>query len=627
MSKFPPSLACTLFLCTLLAACGGGDGGGGDGGGSGDGGTGGGTGGGAGGDGGGDPPVLDGADLSHGAERLPLELVDPANAPLVSSEGRARLASLGEPLAVLYEVVENHGEESGESCRDLGAEYGSCSVTNLHLKDTAGVLDAGGWKLYFHSLRRVLRVDSDEFVASHVNGDLHYLEPAEGFDGVDGEGDGIETIKLFTEFSHLMQSDFLPRYWLVRDGEAPVLLPNTDEETDENAYSMPVAGDNRRAFNGEPIPLADPAVRFADNAPIDAAAGALAARTVQSRIVPSPREMRLGAGSLDISGGLSFGGTDLGDASAAALEERLATFGPVGAGVTLSASVDAALPDGTHTLDVTADGVAIRGQDAEALFHGAQSLLALVQPGVATIPTLSIVDGPRFTHRGMHVDVARNFQSRESIEALLDQMGAYKLNRLHLHLSDDEGWRLEIPSLPELTAVGARRAFELDGNGAVLEANGLMPQLGSGPADDNAGTGHFSRADFIALLRRANARHVTVIPEFDMPAHARAAVIAMRARAARLGTPTDTAVRIDDPDDTSRYVTIQHYDDGILNPCVPGTYAFIESVVGDVAAMYAEAGAPLDVWHMGGDEPNNIQLGAGYPDPDTSRWEQPESDR
>ena len=277
---------------------------------------------------------------------------------------------------------------------------------------------------------------------------------------------------------------------------------------------------------------------------------------------------------------------------------------------------------------MTASGIRVAGHDDEALFHGAQSLLGLVRPGTPTIPTVSIVDGPRFAHRGMHADVARNFHDVATIERLLDQMAAYKLNVLHLHLSDDEGWRLEIPALPELTSVGGRRAFARDADGALSEADGLMPLFGSGPFDTNRGSGHFSRADFVRLLRHATARHVRVVPEFDMPGHARAAVVAMRARAANLGTPTSTDVRIDDPDDASRYLTVQYYDDGILNPCVPGTYAFIETVVGEVRAMYDEAGAPLDAWHMGGDEALNVYRGPGYGPPfydafDASDWDLP----
>ena len=214
----------------------------------------------------------------------------------------------------------------------------------------------------------------------------------------------------------------------------------------------------------------------------------------------------------------------------------------------------------------------------------------------------------------MHLDIARNFHPRQSIEAVIDQMAAYKLNRLHLHLADDEGWRLDIPSLPELVSVGARREFRLDVDGHVSEAASLMPQLGSGPYANNSGTGYLTRNDFIALLQYAKARHVVVIPEFDMPAHARAAVVAMRVRAASLGDINDTSVRIDDPADTSRYLTVQHYRDGILNPCVPGTRTFIETVIADVQAMYTEAGAALPIWHMGGDEARNVFKGAGFQD-------------
>jgi len=563
---------------------------------------------------------LDGADLIRAGTRLPVNPVDTTTASLVSPVGRARAEAMAEPLAIVYEVTENHGEQSGENCASLNAEYNSCSVTNVHIKDANGQLNDGNWKIYFHSLRRILRIDSNEFSVSLVNGDLNFLEPSAGFTGFDGS---VKSIKLFTEFSHLMQSDFLPRYWLVRDGEAPVTIANTDSISNELAYSVPISGDNRQAFNGEPITIASPGVRHARNASLAAAAASLDARTVQSRIIPSPRAVTTGAGSLDISGGFSFAGAALSSASIEALRSRQATLMSTSAGVPLSATVDASLAESTYTLDVTAAGITVVGADETALFQGAQSLLGLVQIGVDTIPLASISDSPRYPYRGMHVDIARNFQSAETLRRLLDQMAAYKLNRLHLHLADDEGWRLEIPSLPELTSIGARRAFAVDANGNISEADGLMPQLGSGPASNNSGSGFLSRAEFVDLLRYATARHIRIVPEFDMPGHSRAAVVAMRARAARLGTPTDPNVRIDDPDDTSRYVTIQHYDDGILNPCMPGTYNFIQTVVDETRAMYSDAGATLDVWHMGGDEANNVQLGNGYPTKDFDRWDYP----
>ncbi|NMS64025.1 family 20 glycosylhydrolase, partial [Vibrio parahaemolyticus] len=94
--------------------------------------------------------------------------------------------------------------------------------------------------------------------------------------------------------------------------------------------------------------------------------------------------------------------------------------------------------------------------------------------------------------------------------------------------TDDEGWRLEIPGLPELTEVGANRCFDLE------EKSCLLPQLGSGATTDNFGSGFFSKADYVDILKYAKARNIEVIPEIDMPAHARAAVVSMEARYDRL---------------------------------------------------------------------------------------------
>ena len=551
-----------------------------------------------------------------GGKPLPQNLVDPATTSLYSDIGRAKAQASPDNLAVIYEVIENQGSDAfpagGEvTCATLAAEYASCSVTNLHIKDAAGVLNDGNWKLYFHSIRRILRVDSNEFSVSLVNGDLNYLEPTDAFQGFDGS---VKTIGLVTEFNHLIESDFMPRYWLVSDDGDVTIIDNTDDDTDESGYSVPITGDNARQYNGEPTPIASATTRFQANADVESAAASLTAAEIQSRIIPRPASISPGAGTLDIGNGFSFGGTELSSESVAALRARQTQFMSTRSGTPLSATIDASLAPASYTLDVTASGISITGADETALFHGAQSLLALVQPGVDTIPALSVQDAPRFAFRGMHVDIARNFQPVQSLQALMDQMAAYKLNKLHLHLSDDEGWRLDIPSLPELTAVSSKRAFVLDNDGNVSETRSLMPQLGSGPASNNQGSGFYTSDQFVSLLRYAAARKIDVIPEFDMPAHARAAVVAMRVRAVNLGDADDINVRVDDPADTSRYLTIQHYDDGILNPCIPGTYNFIEAVINDVKAMYDEAGVPLDIFHMGGDEARNVFTGGGFQD-------------
>ncbi len=554
----------------------------------------------------------DGAeDLSHAGTPVAVGPNATANDPLVSTVGRDKANALPEPLGVVIEAVENHSGDTGVSCKELGAEYASCSVVNLHIKDANGVLTGNDWKIYFHSIRRVLRVDSDAFEVALVNGDLNYIAPGANFQPFAGS---VASIKLITEFNYLMETDFMPRFWLVQANGTPELIVNTDSETDENTYAVEITGLNAKAWDTEPNPLATSSTRFEKNQPITNAANALSAQDVQLRVVPQVSSLTAGVGSLSIANGLNFLGGDLSNASAEAVQARANLFVGNGGGTPVITQLAPNLAENTYTLNISDAGIVVQGRTDADLFYGAQTVLSLVQPGVGTLPYVSITDAPRFEFRGMHIDVARNFHSVNELKKLMDQMAAYKMNKLHMHLSDDEGWRLEIPGLPELTEVAAKRQFVLDNDGRVTERFSLMPQLGSGPGTNNQGTGFYSRSEFVDLIRYATALHIDVIPEIDMPAHARAAVVAMRARAANLGDAADVNVRIDDPADTSRYLTVQHYDDGIINPCVPGTYNFINTVVSEVTSMYSDAGVPLEIFHMGGDEAKNVLKGAGFED-------------
>jgi hexosaminidase len=183
-------------------------------------------------------------------------------------------------------------------------------------------------------------------------------------------------------------------------------------------------------------------------------------------------------------------------------------------------------------------------------------------------------------------------------------MARYKLNRLHLHLTDDEGWRLHIDALPELTEIGGKR-------GAAGERT-LPPSFGSGAdVGSSSGTGYYDADAFIGILRYAHARHVEVIPEFNMPGHARAAVLAMRARHDRLRAQGDVegAERylLSDPYDASVYESVQLWRDNVICIALPSVDRFIDTVVAHVAALYREAGVPLSTIHTGGDE---VPLGA-----------------
>ncbi|HYG38295.1 MAG TPA: family 20 glycosylhydrolase [Cytophagales bacterium] len=265
--------------------------------------------------------------------------------------------------------------------------------------------------------------------------------------------------------------------------------------------------------------------------------------------------------------------------------------------------------DEAYELTVKPGKIHIKGSDKDGVFYGIQSLKALIPVAALTtkndkipLKEITITDFPGFHYRGIHLDVARNFQSKESVLQLLDLAAFYKLNKFHFHITDDEGWRLEIPSLPELTKVGSKR-------GHSSNPDNVLPSFGSGPSEDteaSSGSGFYSRKDFIEILKYAKERHIEVIPELDLPGHARAAIKSMDARYARLmkeGKPDEAKkYLLRDLQDKSDYLSVQMWTDNVVCVCEPSVYNFIETVVQDMIDMYKEADAPLTTIHTGGDE-------------------------
>ena len=248
-------------------------------------------------------------------------------------------------------------------------------------------------------------------------------------------------------------------------------------------------------------------------------------------------------------------------------------------------------------------GISITAEENAGLFYGIQSLKSLLIKNPIALPEITVMDNPRFAYRGVLLDVARNFQSKETVLKLLDRMAFYKLNRLHFHLSDDEGWRIAIPGIPELTEFGAFRGHTLDGK------DHLYPSYGSGPfaqAGKSDGCGYYSKTDFIQILKYAAERHIEVIPEIDMPGHARAAIQSMEYRynkLMKLGKKAEAEeYRLIDPDDHSVYESVQMWNDNVVCPCKETVYHFLEKVTDELAAMYQEAGLTLNTLHTGGDE-------------------------
>ena len=221
-----------------------------------------------------------------------------------------------------------------------------------------------------------------------------------------------------------------------------------------------------------------------------------------------------------------------------------------------------------YRLAVTRRAVTISARTSAGLFHGIQTLRQLLpasveratrQPGPWRISGGTITDVPRYAWRGAMLDVSRHFFTVDQVKAYVDQLALYKINKLHLHLSDDQGWRIAIDSWPRLTTYGG------------------STQVGGGPG------GYYTKADYREIVRYAAQRHLTVVPEIDMPGHTNAALASYAdLNCDGVAPPLYTGTEV-----------------GFSSLCVPKevTYDFVDDVIREIAAL-----TPGRYLHIGGDE-------------------------
>lgn len=230
-----------------------------------------------------------------------------------------------------------------------------------------------------------------------------------------------------------------------------------------------------------------------------------------------------------------------------------------------------------YQLDVTATSIVVSANQAAGLFNGVQTLRQLlpyaadsptVQPGPWPVPGGRIVDQPRFAYRGAMLDVARHFFPVDAVRLYIDQLALYKINYLHLHLSDDQGWRIVIDSWPRLATYGGSTA------------------VGGDPG------GYYTKAQYQEIVAYAAARNITVVPEIDMPGHTNAALASYaELNCDGVAPPLYTGT-----------------DVGFSSLCTSKelTYTFIDQVIGELVAI-----TPGPYLHIGGDEANST-LPADY---------------
>jgi len=261
------------------------------------------------------------------------------------------------------------------------------------------------------------------------------------------------------------------------------------------------------------------------------------------------------------------------------------------------------LNEESYILNINQDKILISASDRAGALYAIQSLkqIFLVSKIENTpIKNLIVNDSPRFSYRGMLLDISRNFYGPEKIKQIIDYLSFFKINHLDFRITDDEGWRLEIPGLEELTEVGSKRAYTKD------EFENLIPMYGSGPDTDSSGSGYLSRVEFIDILKYANQRNITIIPQISFPSHARSAIISMNARYQKymkLGNIVEAEkYLLIDPEDKSEYYSAQGFNDNIACICRESAYTFYDKVIDEVYLMYKDAGVKFQKFGVGADE-------------------------
>lgn len=235
------------------------------------------------------------------------------------------------------------------------------------------------------------------------------------------------------------------------------------------------------------------------------------------------------------------------------------------------------MADEAYTLVISPGGVSVSAADPRGLFYGAVTLWQLItgaRSGEASLPAMKIDDAPRFQWRGLMLDSARHFQSPEFVKQFIDWMALHKLNTLHWHLVDDQAWRLEIKKYPKLTSVGAWRV-----PAGAAAASDIDPATGK----PRLHGGYYTQDQVREIVAYAAQRHITIVPEIEMPGHASAPVAAYP----ELGVTGKHPPIV--PADWGVYSTLYNVDDS--------TFAFLEDVLTEVMELF-----PGQYIHVGGDE-------------------------
>ncbi len=323
---------------------------------------------------------------------------------------------------------------------------------------------------------------------------------------------------------------------------------------------------------------------------------AATARAAEPAVIPVPQEMKVQGGVFVLRPGMEI----LSDATAKPEAAFLADHLRHGTGfrfpvrgirkssagniLLTTKDSDASLGAEGYQMTVTPDSVVIRAPAEAGLFYGVETLLQLLPPEILApvpvadvkweAPCVQIKDQPRFQWRGLMLDVSRHFFNTREVEQVIDAMALHKLNTLHWHLADDQGWRIQIKRYPRLTEIGAwRKGINF----------GLDPKAGTAYGPDGRYGGFYTAADIREVVSYAAARHIMIVPEIEMPGHSSAALAAYPQYSCN-GGPYNT--------DVSGGVY-----PGVYCAGNDETFEFLDNILTEVFALF-----PGKYIHVGGDE-------------------------
>jgi hexosaminidase len=332
-----------------------------------------------------------------------------------------------------------------------------------------------------------------------------------------------------------------------------------------------------------------------------------------SPIIPQPAELKMGQGSFIVTNKTSIvtKGSDL-DKSAKFLQAYLKKMYGLVLPIVTSGSnngniiISYAKPEinnniattsknssnpipGAYTLTISGNQVIIEGENEAGAFYGVQSLIQLfpfAKTNSLSIPQLWVKDHPRFAYRGMHLDVARHFFPVEFLKKYIDFIAMHKMNTFHWHLTEDQGWRIEIKKYPKLTSIGAYR------NGTTI---GRYP--GTGNTNTRYG-GYYTQAQIKELVKYASDRYVEVIPEIELPGHSSAAIAAYPELSCFPDSSTKVPAKIAWNGSTKGKQVQQTWGvfEDVFAP-TETTFKFLENVFDEVIQLF-----PSKYIHIGGDE-------------------------